>query len=90
MLRTNVRLIGLAFVALPLAAGAADSGERPGFKKADANGDGAISLEEARKAGVPEPEAKREDIDNDGELTRADWKFVDMNPGEGGSSGSSS
>ena len=85
----TIRLAGLALVAVPLAASAADSGERPKFGEADANGDGAISIEEARKAGVPKEEAKREDIDNDGELTKADWRFVDMNPG-GGDGGSSS
>ncbi len=70
------RLIGALTIALPLVATAAQ--ERPPFEQADANGDGTITVEEATDAGVPEAEAKREDIDNDGELTKADWKFVDM------------
>lgn len=73
-------LLGAALVALPLVAAAADSAEPPEFDSADANGDGVVSVEEAVEAGVPEAEAKREDIDGDGELTKADWKFVDMSP----------
>ena len=78
-------IAGALLVALPLVATAAEDAERPGFKQADANGDGKISVQEARDAGVPKAEAKREDIDNDGKLTRADWKFVDMEPKSGGS-----
>lgn len=75
-----VRLAALALLALPLAAGAADSDAHPAFDAVDANGDGTISLEEARAAGVPENEFEREDIDQDGALTPADWYFVDMDP----------
>lgn len=84
------RVLGLAVLLAPLAATAADGEQRPGFEQADANGDGAISMKEAQQAGVPQSEAKREDIDNDGKLTKADWKFVDMNPGQDSGSGSSS
>lgn len=73
-----IRLLGAALVALPLAAAAAGEGERPAFDKADANGDGKVSVAEAKQAGVPKAEAKREDIDDDSQLTKADWKFVDM------------
>ena len=77
-------MLGAALVSLPLIAGAAEGKERPGFKDADSNGDGRITVEEAIELGVPEAEAKREDIDNDGKLTRADWKFVDMDGPESG------
>jgi hypothetical protein len=95
MRRTTAwKLCGLVLIALPLAAGAAEGEERPAFSDADSNGDGTITIEEATSVGVPEKEAKREDIDNDGELTKADWKFVDMEgmktEGDGGDSGSSS
>lgn len=83
--RIVIRTAGMLLVALPLVATAAESGSRPGFKKADENGDGKISVQEATAVGVPESEAKREDIDNDGKLTQADWKFVDMQPKTGGS-----
>jgi hypothetical protein len=86
--RFAIRTLGVLLVALPLAATAAGDDSRPGFDKADENGDGKISVEEATAVGVPEAEAKREDIDNDGKLTKADWKFVDMDPKTGGSSGS--
>lgn len=71
-------VIAAAMISFPLIAGAAEGDDRPGFDKADSDGDGRITVEEATEAGVPEAEAKREDIDNDGELTKADWKFVDM------------
>ena len=86
--RFTMRAAGALMLALPLVAAAADDAERPGFKKVDSNGDGRISVEEATAAGVPEAEAKREDIDNDGKLTKADWKFVDMKPKASGSSDS--
>lgn len=76
------RLLGAALVALPLVAGAQGSDERPAFDEVDEDGDGQVSVEEAQQAGVPESEAKREDIDDDGQLSEADWKFVNMNPGE--------
>jgi hypothetical protein len=74
---TTAAWFAAVLVSLPLIA-SADGTERPGFKEADSNGDGRISVEEATELGVPQAEAKREDIDNDGQLTRADWKFVDM------------
>lgn len=86
--RNAIRIAGAMLVTLPLLAVAQESDERPGFDEADADGDGAVSVEEATEIGVPESEAKREDIDNDGELTKADWQFVDMNPEQ--SSGASS
>lgn len=84
-------LMAVLMTALPLAATAAEGDERPSYEKADANGDGVITVEEATSVGVPQEEAKREDIDNDGELTKADWKFVDMegmqtDEGDGGDS----
>lgn len=71
-------------VAAPLVAVAA-SGEKPEFSEVDADGDGQVSISEATEAGVPEEEAKREDINNDGNLSEDDWKFVDMNPQQGDS-----
>lgn len=83
-----IRLIGTALVALPLAAAAQSGDERPSFNEVDQDGDGKISVEEAKQAGVPESEAKREDIDGDGQLTKADWKFVDLRSDEEGESSS--
>ncbi|GEM_PF-1905572 len=83
--------LAAALLSFPLIAGAAEGDDRPGFDKADSDGDGRITVEEATDAGIPEAEAKREDIDNDGELTKADWKFVDMDgPDSGDGSGSDS
>lgn len=79
-----IRLLGAALVALPLAAVAQGGDERPSFGEVDQDGDGQIGLEEAKQAGVPESEFEREDVDDDGKLTEADWKFVQMDPEEGG------
>lgn len=89
MRRLTINTLMTAFVAVPLMAGAAESSETPAFEDADANGDGAVSIEEAVDAGVPEEEARREDIDGDDELSEADWKFVDMSPETEGASGAS-
>ncbi len=86
---TTTAVLAAALVSFPLIGSAAEGQERPGFKEADSNGDGRITVEEATGVGVPEAEAKREDIDNDGELTKADWKFVDMD-GPDSDDGSSS
>lgn len=61
------------------------AGDKPSFKEADANGDGKVSIQEARKAGIDKEEAKTNDLDDDGKLSKNDWEFVDMD-----SSGSSS
>ncbi len=88
MKRVAQMLTALA-LATPLAATAA-SGDKPEFSKADANGDGNVAISEATKHGIPKKEAKREDIDNDGQLSKTDWDFVDMNPGNQSSASSSS
>lgn len=75
-----IRALGTALVALPLVAVTANAEERPSFDEVDQDGDGMISVEEAKQAGVPESEVKREDIDDDGKLSKADWKFVSMDP----------
>lgn len=82
-----VQLLTVLTVAAPLAAMAA-SDEKPEFSEIDADGDGKVSISEATKAGVPEEEAKREDIDNDDALSKTDWDFVDMNPQQGESDAS--
>lgn len=81
------QMLTVLAVAAPLTAIAA-SGDKPEFSEIDADGDGKISISEATEAGVPEKEAKREDIDNDEELSETDWDFVDMNPQQGGSESS--
>ncbi len=88
MPRLATYVMAASFLIAPALSGAAESGETPEFASADANDDGVVSVNEAVDAGVPEEEAKREDIDGDGELTEADWKFVDMSPEEGQSAAS--
>lgn len=79
MTRTSTAaVLAAALVSFPLIGSTAEGEKRPDFKDVDTDGDRRITLEEAISLGVPEAEAKREDIDNDGKLTRADWKFVDM------------
>ncbi|MFB6261772.1 MAG: hypothetical protein ABEJ96_04255 [Thiohalorhabdaceae bacterium] len=77
----------LALVAFAMA-GSAHAGEKPPFKKADANSDGKVSIQEAQQAGAPKKEAKTEDLDNNGKLTQSDWSFVDFESAKGSSQGS--
>lgn len=84
------RTLTAVLLGLPLMAGAGESAQLPSFGQADADGSGMISIEEAVAAGVPESEARREDIDGDGELSVADWKFVDLEPERGGGDDSDS
>lgn len=51
---------------------------KPSFQQADKNGDSKISIKEATQAGVPKEEAEFNDLDDDGKLAKADWRFVDM------------
>lgn len=62
---------------------------KPSFNQAERDGDHKVSIQEAVKAGVPEDEARSNDPDNDGQLARIDWKFVDMKPSGDKSSDSS-
>ncbi len=82
-----VQLLTVLTVAAPLTAMAASS-EKPEFSEVDADGDGKVSISEATEAGVPKAEAKREDIDDDDQLSKTDWDFVDMNPQQGDSESS--
>jgi len=52
--------------------------EKPSFDEADANGDGVVSHEEAKEAGFNKYQVIRQDVDQDGELTKADWKYINM------------
>ncbi len=81
------RILAAALLGLPMALAASEPPQPPGFEQADADGDGMVSIEEAVAAGVAEAEARREDINGDGELSVADWKFVDLEPERGGDSG---
>ena len=86
-----MRIAASLLVALPMvaAAGGEKSGdqERPAFSEADANGDGNVTISEAVEAGAPKGEAKQEDLDNDGQLSKADWKFVEFTSDEKQQSG---
>lgn len=74
--------IGMTAVALAalLLYGVAHAEGKPGFEDADEDGDGKISIQEAKEAGIPEAEAKREDVDKDGALTEKDWTYVEKDP----------
>lgn len=61
-------------------AGVAQAEEKPAFSEVDENGDGKVSVEQAVEAGIPEAEAKKEDIDDDGTLTKKDWEYAELNP----------
>jgi len=64
--------------ALMLGSGSVLGADKPDFEQADRNGDRRVSIEEATEAGIPKEEALFNDIDDDGKLTKVDWKFVDL------------
>ena len=74
------RLITLMIGMLMAVSGTALAGDRPSFDKADKNGDGEISTQEALDAGAPKKEVKAADADGDGKLARGDWWQVEMDP----------
>lgn len=88
--------IALASGALVLAPGIgltqSAASELPDFEEADQDGDGAVTIEEAKQAGVSEERAKSQDFDDDGELTKIDWGFLEprsegSSPGGAGAPG---
>jgi len=68
--------------ALAMAAGLAITGpalaaeEKPSFETADANGDGKISLEEAKAQGYDKYQFIAQDVNQDGMLTKQDWRYI--------------
>lgn len=58
--------------------GAAWAADKPSFKEADSDGNGKVSIQEAKQAGIAKEEAKTNDLDDDGKLTKNDWEFVDL------------
>lgn len=52
-----------------------DGQDLPPFKKVDQDESGKLSLEEAKKVGVGEDQFQEEDLDNDGKLTKYDYKY---------------
>ena len=73
----------VAALAVLLLSGAAHAEGKPSFDDADADGDGKVSIKEAKEAGIPEGEAKKEDVDKDGALTERDWAYVETDPRSG-------
>lgn len=78
MATTDRILAGLAVGITLLASLPANAGGKPNFRVADRNNDGRVSIDEARRAGVPEAKARDNDLNGDGKLTRSDWRFLDM------------
>ncbi len=61
-------------------AGASEEGSEktaslPSFEEADKDGDGKLSMEEAKSVGLSEETFEEEDLDGDGQLTEYDYKY---------------
>ena len=50
--------------------------KKPSFEDADANGDGKVSLEEAKKHGFSIYQFVSQDVNQDGMLTEQDWAYL--------------
>ena len=71
-------MLALALALTGPAVAAQDEGggnKLPGFKKVDQDGNGKLSLEEAKKVGIAKDKFQEEDLDNDGKLTKYDYKY---------------
>lgn len=68
----------LAVLAAAAFAGPAVSAEtdKPSFEDADANGDGKVSMEEAKEHGFDKYQFSAQDVDQDGMLTQEDWRYL--------------
>lgn len=73
MTRSIALAAAFAFV---LAGSAAAQNKKPSFSEVDANGDGKVSLEEAKKHGFSKYQFVAQDVNQDGMLTEADWKYL--------------
>jgi hypothetical protein len=63
--------------------------ELPPFGQADTDNDGFLSLEEARRVGIPPERFRREDLDHDGRIDIVQYKYGiqrDVTDGEPGDS----
>lgn len=76
MRTTALTLAGL--IALASNGTPAVAANKPSFDEADQNGNGRVSVAEAKQAGIPEKKAKANDLNGDGKLTPADWRFIDL------------
>lgn len=47
----------------------------PAFQKADGNGDGQLTWQEVKELNVSKKTFKEEDLDNDGKLSKYDYKY---------------
>jgi Ca2+-binding EF-hand superfamily protein len=54
---------------------ASQSQELPKFKKADKDGNGELTFEEVKELGIKKKTFKAEDLDNDGKLSKYDYKY---------------
>ncbi len=72
------RGLASALATTMLLASIATAADKPRFDQADGNGDGRVTIQEAEAAGIAPDKAKANDLNGDGELTRADWRFIDV------------
>lgn len=72
------RSIAIAVVTLTfvLVGAAQAQDKKPSFSEADANGDGKVSLKEAKKHGFSKYQFIAQDVNQDGMLTEQDWKYL--------------
>lgn len=75
MYRT-VSFAAIVAAALAVAGPAAAAEGKPSFDKADQNGDGKVSLKEAKEQGFDKYQFFAQDVDQDGMLTEEDWRYI--------------
>ena len=70
----KVGVAALALMAAPARTAPAGP-ELPPFGQADTDNDGFLSLEEARRVGIPPERFRREDLDHDGRIDIVQYKY---------------
>lgn len=68
-------MLGVSGAALATSSGSGESSEMPKFSAVDQNENGKLSFQEAKEVGVNKETFKKEDLDDDGKLTRYDYKY---------------
>jgi len=63
-------------IGLSGSADAANEKPKPTFETADKNGNGSISLKEARDQGYSKYQFFAQDVNQDGSLTKDDWRYI--------------
>jgi len=73
ILSIAIALLAAASFAVPAVSAEND---KPSFEEADQDGDGKVSMDEAKQHGFDRYQFVAQDVDQDGMLTEEDWHYL--------------